>query len=179
MQVAGIPRQYDIEVGPWDADGNPTRRVTLTNFQTNSSYVRSRLMPSIPIGLMFSRGGFFTPTLETHEDCKSVWLITLVPIRVMLLHQRNVYPDNVPQLPEDEDHHLNRIGSYFWMRWNRVFVLQNADNEGIMVRVVEHGAGPPEDVPPIHYHHGDHRETPRTGTLPQLSLNDGSDRQLK
>lgn len=67
-----IPRQYDIEIGPWDATGRPARTVRMSDIQTNSSYTRRELMPGvtpgIPVGLMFSTGLFFTNQFESKID---------------------------------------------------------------------------------------------------------------
>ena len=82
-----IPRQYDIEVGPWDVNGNPTRRVALDNLHTNCSYFKCTLVPdALHVGLMFSTGDFLTGKLETPPKCKSLWMIALTPIRIKELY---------------------------------------------------------------------------------------------
>lgn len=73
-----IPRQYDIEVGPWQANGIPNRRIHLNNVQTNSNYDRCELMRAagaMPVGLLYSRDGFLRHDMETPEDVQSLWFL--------------------------------------------------------------------------------------------------------
>ena len=68
-----IKRQYDIEVGPF-TQGNAARLVPLTPLQTNCSFIRRYLHQDgnpdndkLPVGLMFSKGGFLMNSMETPE----------------------------------------------------------------------------------------------------------------
>jgi hypothetical protein len=119
-----IPRQYDIEVGPWDDNGNPTRHIHFTNLQTNCTYVYRNLSPTIPIGLMFCRGGFMRYNLETPENMKSVWMINLTSVRIVCLATHLNPPFIAPRIDPREN---TRTGSIVWLKFNTIYILQHED----------------------------------------------------
>ena len=150
-----IPRQYDIEVGPWDDNGNPTRRVPLSDLYTNCSYFKCALIPdALHVGLMFSTGDFLTGKLETPPNCKSLWMIALTPIRI-----KEVY-DHVNTL-----YHLNEnvtvfsVGSLFYIKWNHKYIIQSENGTGILLRIVQHNPEPDDGIVPISRHGGNPTKT--------------------
>ncbi len=142
-----IPKQFDIEIGPWTPAGDPTQVVPLLPIHTNSNHVRCQLTPGIDVGIMFSRGGFLTSRFETPEDERTVWLINLVPVKKECF----MHVPNVTQLQGGE---LHDTGSLFWMRWNHFFIFQNEANQAVTIRVVDRQPQSPGSRSPIHYHGG-------------------------
>jgi hypothetical protein len=159
MQAATIPRQYDIEVGPWGAPGTPTAgfptgRIGMTDLETNLSYLICDLSNTIFVGLMFSTRAFLTQSLETPENSKSLWLINLSRIRIRNVNVLNP-PIANPPLMQAQPHILHEAGAIFFMDWNRFYMLQDENNRAIVIRIVPRFPEPPDDIPPIRYHKGD------------------------
>ena len=145
-----IPLQFQIEVGPWNANtGSPNRIVNATPMRTNSTYSRYQLMPGvtpgIPVGIMFSPHGFFTKDFEMPENERCVWLVNLMPIKIQMYNYVPTAAD-VPGGP------VHRTGCYWWMKWNQYFVLENEANQRVMIRVVDLIPQPPSSPPPMHQH---------------------------
>ncbi len=150
-----IPRQYDIEVGPWDDNGNPTRLVAVDNLHTNCSYFKCALVPNaLNVGLMFSTGDFLTGNLETHANCKSLWMIALTPIRIkeVFEHVNTLYhlDGNVP---------VFSTGALFYIKWNHKYIIQSENGAGILLRIVQHNPEPDDGIVPVSYHEGNPTKT--------------------
>jgi hypothetical protein len=145
-----IPRQYDVEVGPWDDNGNPTRHIRLTNLQTNCSYIKCILVPdALIVGFMFSTGGFLTGTFETPENIKSLWMVALVTIRMIETHIDWNIPSHL-----NEDAPVFSNGSIFCLKWDHKYILQSENGTGILLLIVQHNPDPVDDTVPISYHRG-------------------------
>jgi hypothetical protein len=157
-----FPRQYDLELGPF-LNGAPTATSPTTDLQTNNSYVKGQLMPldRLPVGLMFSRGGFLTETFhmpeieqtetgDFAEPGRSLWVINLVPIRCVAVPDT---VDNVHRLPRTVP--LFEPGNIINLRWNRRYILEpDGMPQGVLVRAVDLIPGDIEEEPPMTVHHG-------------------------
>jgi hypothetical protein len=150
-----IPRQYDIEVGPWDVNGNPTRRVALSDLYTNCSYFKCTLVPdALHVGLMFSTGDFLLGKLETPPNSKSLWMIALTPT-----HMTETF-DHVNTLHHlDQTYPVYSTGSIFYIKWNHKYIIQSENGTGILLRIVQHNPEPIDDTMPISYHNGNPTKT--------------------
>jgi hypothetical protein len=150
-----IPRQYDIEVGPWDDNGNPTRRVALDNLYTNCNYFNCALIQdALHVGIIFSTGDFLTGTFETPPNCKSLWMIAQTPTRIMEAPQ-----DCNTLYHLDEKLHVYNAGSIFNLTWNHKYIIQSENGTGILLRAVQHNPEPDDGIPPISRHAGNPTKT--------------------
>jgi len=168
-----ITQQYHIEVGPF-TQANAARLVPLTPLQSNCSFIKRYLHQdgnpandALPVGLMFSKGGFLTNTMQTpqtytmqgtepgtSEDYtpgKSLFLVNLVPLRVVQVKNDNL-SEAFPL--RESDCPLSPPGTAFNLRWGKKFILDDGEIF-ILIRVVEHNPEPPDDIVPLHRHRGD------------------------
>ena len=168
-----ITQQYHIEVGPF-TQGNAARLVPLTPLQSNCSFVRRFLHQdgnpandALPVGLMFSKGGFLTNSMQTpqtytmqgtgpgtSEDYtpgKSLFLVNLVPLRVVQVKNDNL---SEAYALHGQDCAVSPPGTVFYLRWGKKFILDDGEIF-VLIRVVEHNPEPPDDIAPLSKHGGD------------------------
>jgi hypothetical protein len=116
---------------------------------------------------MFSKGGFLLNNMETPQSYtmqgtepgtsevytpgKSLFLVNLVPMRLVQVLNDNLR-EPYPLL--DRDSVLSRPDTVFYLRWGRKFILEDEEDNLVLIRVVEHNPEPPDDIVPLHYHHG-------------------------
>jgi hypothetical protein len=157
-----FPRQYDLEFGPF-VNGAAAATSPMTPLQTNNSYVKGQLMPHdrLPVGLMFSRGGFLTETFhmpeieqtesgDFTEPGRSLWMINLVPIRCVAVPNT---VDDVHRLPRTVP--LFEPGNIINLRWNRRYILEpDGMPQGVLVRAVDLISGDIDDIVPMNRHGG-------------------------
>jgi len=166
-----ITQQYHIEVGPF-TQGNAHHFVPLTPLQSNCSFIKRFLHQdgnpandALPVGLMFSKGGFLTNSMQTPQTYtmhgtepgtseeytpgKSLFLVNLVPLRVV-----QVLNDNLREAYalRESDCALSPPGTAFYLRWGKKFILDD-EKDFVLIRVVEHNPEPPDDIVPL-YRHG-------------------------
>jgi hypothetical protein len=129
-----------------------TRVIPFTDLQTNCNYVKCFLTPhpSILIAFMFSTHDFLTNTMET--DGKTLWCVNLVPVRLTRLPD----PNHNELLHLGVNYPLFTTGTIFNLEWNKKYIMQDENNTGVLIRVIERNVGPVDDVPEQHirYHHG-------------------------
>jgi len=145
------PRQYYIEFGPWTVTGAPTARIHMTDLQSNLSYYACYLS-TIKVGLMFSTGGFLTPSVETPENQKSLWFTNLVDLRVRVVGTPSPPTVNPPVMTAGP---LHVTGAVWMLAWNVVYMLQDQNNQVITIRAVPCFSEPPDEIPPVRWHRGD------------------------
>ena len=168
-------RQYDIQVGPFTAGapgapGTPDSTIALNDNQTNLSYFKVHMMDdALPLGLMFSRGGFSTNLFETHspvvflqdsqdssdtvadveEPGRSLWLLNLVPVRLAIV------PDHINEVPPIPDtFRLQDVGTILHLDWGKKYVVQPERHQtGVLIRPVDLHPSSIDEEP----HHTVHR----------------------
>ena len=155
-----IPRQYNIEVGPWDATGAPARLVALSDLGTNNTYMKCRLIgppTNMYAGLLFTTDVFRSTSTETLPNENNLFLINLEEFRVRFLPVTEVPQNNCQPLSTYGQYPLHETGSISWLKWNRIFQLENAAGDTVMIRAVQNPviAEAPGTPPPQHRHHGD------------------------
>ena len=155
-------RQYDLEFGPF-VNGAATATSPMTDLQTNNSYVKAQLMPQdcLPVGLMFSRGGFLTETFhmpeieqtesgDFTEPGRSLWVINLVPIRCVAVPNT---VDDVHPIPQTVP--LFLPGNIINLRWHRRYILEpDGMPQGVLVRAVDLIPADIDDTVPMNRHGG-------------------------
>ncbi len=155
-------RQYDLEFGPF-VNGAAAATSPTTDLQTNNSYVKAQMIPldRLPVGLMFSRGGFLTETFhmpeieqtesgDFTEPGRSLWVINLVPIRCVSVTNT---VDDVHRLPRTVP--LFEPGNIINLRWNRRYILEpDGMQQGVLVRAVDLIPGDIDDIVPMNRHGG-------------------------
>ena len=167
-----FPRQYDLQIGPFVTNNGvvtPFATVAMSDLETNFNWVKKHLAPgqeqNFPVGLMFSSGGFLTQSFETPETYtldgdtvepgRSLWLVTLVPVSFV-----GLYSPDVPQHVLDRaQYELKNPGTILYLRFGRAYLLQDAQDNGIVIRAVDRQPGPVDDIVPLHMHGNDPMRT--------------------
>jgi hypothetical protein len=147
-----IEAQYRIEFGPWDVHGTPADVQDMDPLHSNLSYFATRLIDGIKIGFMFSTGNFLTPSMQSAPNQKTLFATNLSQIRV-----RDTGVESMEEMPPVMTAEpLHATGAVFFLKWNRVYHIQNAQNDSILIRVVplfeEHVY---DELSPITYHGGE------------------------
>jgi hypothetical protein len=117
----------------------------------------------LPVGLMFSHGGFLTETFFTPEIAqtetdvdepgRTLWLINLVPIRFVAVTD---VIDRAFQLQRTETVH--KPGNIIRLRWDRRYILEPdvPGVLGVLIRAVDLIPGDGiSDIVPLDVHRGD------------------------
>jgi hypothetical protein len=159
MAAAAAPailRQYEIQIGPF-TNNLPHRVLGINPMTTNVSYFKATMLGgALPIGIIFSRGGFITNSRQTLAPVRSLWVINLTPIRIST--EMPAFPLNAVQsIPKDNLlHPLLTPGAITHLAWGQKFILQPENRDvGVLIRAVDlMDDGEISDVPPFHVHNG-------------------------
>jgi len=105
-------------------------------------------------GLLFAKDVFCSTQTETLPNEKNLFLINLEGLRIRILADDEVPQGNLPPLSVSGLYQLHDAGSISWLKWKRIFQLENAAGDTVMIRAVQNPvlAEAPGTPPPQHRH---------------------------
>jgi len=130
MAEVPFPRQYVLHMGkggygPTLPTTTPTPRgVRMSAADTNMNYCRAG---NLGLALMFSRGGFLTPSTQTRPDEKTLWAVPLYKCKMVIHHPDGEACESV--LANLAASQWRLPGMQFALKWGWTYTLQYEDRE--------------------------------------------------